>query len=75
VFIGDAIHHPIQLMFPALSTIADFDQDASRASRRALIDKHADTGAIVLPHHFASPSSGTIRRAGDGFGFDAIAGS
>src|SRR5438477_69311 len=44
VFIGDVIHHPIQLLFPDLSTRADFDQNAARVSRRALIDKHADTG-------------------------------
>jgi glyoxylase-like metal-dependent hydrolase (beta-lactamase superfamily II) len=75
VFIGDVIHHPIQLLFPDLSTRADFDQNAARVSRRALIDKHAETGTIVLPQHFATPSCGTISRAGNAFRFDFIEGS
>jgi glyoxylase-like metal-dependent hydrolase (beta-lactamase superfamily II) len=75
VVIGDVIHHPMQLMFPDLSTRADFDMDAARVTRRALIEKHAGTGNLVMPHHFATPSCGTIVRAGNGFRFDAVAGS
>ena len=75
VFIGDVIHHPLQLMFPDLSTRADFEMNAARVTRRALIEKHADTGALVLPQHFATPSCGTIKRAGDAFRFDFIEGS
>jgi glyoxylase-like metal-dependent hydrolase (beta-lactamase superfamily II) len=75
VFIGDVIHHPMQVLFPQLSCRADFDMDASRVSRTALIEKHAESGAIILPQHFASPSCGRIKRAGNGFTFDFIAGS
>ena len=75
VFIGDVIHHPIQLLHPELSTRADFDQNAARASRTALIEKHAGTGTLVLPQHFATPTCGTIERAGGAFRFDFIQGS
>jgi len=75
VVIGDVIHHPMQLLFPDLSTRADFDMDAARVTRRALIEKHAGTGHLIMPHHFATPSCGTIERAGGGFRFDAVAGS
>jgi len=75
VLIGDAIHHPMQLLFPDLSSRADFDMNASRVSRRALIEKHADTDTIVLPHHFATPSCGRIVRAGKAFAFKFIEGS
>src|SRR5262249_22570782 len=75
VFIGDAIHHPIQLLFPDLSTRADFDMDAARVSRRALIEKHVGTRTVVMPQHFATPSCGTIERSGHSFRFDAIEGS
>ena len=75
VFIGDAIHHPMQLLFPDLSTRADFDMNASRISRRALIERHAGTGNVVLPQHFATPSCGMIERAGEAFRFDPIDGS
>ena len=54
---------------------ADVDMDASRPTRRALIEKHAGTGSIVMPHHFATPCSGTIERAGAGFSYTPIAGS
>jgi glyoxylase-like metal-dependent hydrolase (beta-lactamase superfamily II) len=72
VFIGDAIHHPMQIMFPDLSTRADTDQDMARVSRKKLIDMHAGTGNLIMPHHFATPTSGTIERAGKGFRFDFI---
>lgn len=72
VFIGDAIHHPMQIMFPHLSTRADSDQDMAHTSRRKLIEAHAGTGTLVMPQHFATPSSGTIERAGDGFRFRFI---
>jgi glyoxylase-like metal-dependent hydrolase (beta-lactamase superfamily II) len=75
VFIGDVLHHPIQLLFPELSTRADTDMDAARISRRALIEKHAGTGNVVMPQHFATPSCGTIERAGDTFRFAFIEGS
>jgi len=72
VFIGDAIHHPMQIMFPDLSTRADTDQDMASVSRKKLIETHAGTGNLIMPHHFATPTSGTIERAGDGFRFDFI---
>ena len=49
--------------------------NASHVSRRALIEKHAGTGNVVLPQHFATPSCGMIERAGDAFRFDPIEGS
>jgi glyoxylase-like metal-dependent hydrolase (beta-lactamase superfamily II) len=75
VFIGDAIHHPMQLLFPEVSTRADLDMNASRVTRRALIEKHAGAGSLVLPHHFATPASGRIERAGEAFRFDFVEGS
>jgi glyoxylase-like metal-dependent hydrolase (beta-lactamase superfamily II) len=75
VFIGDVIHHPIQLLFPDLSTRADFDMGAARVSRRALIEKHVETDTVVMPQHFATPSCGTIKRAADAFSFNFIDGS
>jgi hypothetical protein len=70
-----SIHHPMQVLYPDLSCRADFDMDASRVSRKALIEKHADTGSIVMPQHFATPSCGTIKRKGSSFAFEFVAGS
>ncbi|MEZ5816520.1 MAG: MBL fold metallo-hydrolase [Hyphomicrobiaceae bacterium] len=75
VFIGDVIHHPMQILYPDLSCRADFDMDASRITRKALIEKHADAGTIVMPQHFATPSCGRISRVGQGFTFGFVEGS
>ena len=61
VLTGDVMHHQIQLRYPEMSTIADDDQNLSRISRVALIEKHADTGHLIFPAHFPSPTVGTIQ--------------
>ena len=62
VFIGDIIHHPMQLLFPDLSCRADFDMDASRklaqgADRQARRYRHARPAPALrhalLRHHQA----------------------
>ena len=75
VFVGDVLHHPLQVLFPELSSRADFDMDASRVSRRAFIEKHADTGNLILPQHFVTPCCGRIASDGDGYRFDFVAGT
>ena len=70
VLTGDVMHHQIQLRFPEMSTIADEDQDLSRISRTAFIQQHADTGHLIFPSHFPSPTVGTIvTNATGGFKF------
>ena len=41
----------------------------------ALIEKHADTGTLLLPGHFQSPTIGTIERRTEGFAYKGRAGS
>ena len=60
VVTGDVVHHQIQLTFPSMSTMADADRDLARTTRTALIHKHADTGHLILPGHFPTPSVGRI---------------
>ena len=45
------------------------DQEAARRTRRAFLERYAETGTIVATAHFPSPSVGTIERAGEAFGF------
>lgn len=72
VFIGDVIHHQIQLRFPTISTKADLDRDRARQTRTALIEKHANTDTLLLPAHFQTPTVGTITRRADGFAYNPI---
>jgi glyoxylase-like metal-dependent hydrolase (beta-lactamase superfamily II) len=74
VFCGDVLHSPLQLARPDWSSSACADPVLSRAARRRLIERHADTQDLVLPAHFPAPSAGRIVRRGQAFGFDAYRG-
>jgi glyoxylase-like metal-dependent hydrolase (beta-lactamase superfamily II) len=62
VFMGDVIHHPVQLIKPEWSTFACSDRELSRRTRTRLIEEHAERGARLLPAHFPSPTAGRILR-------------
>ncbi|MGI3902253.1 MAG: MBL fold metallo-hydrolase [Janthinobacterium lividum] len=66
---GDVIHSPIQFTHPDLCSAADFDRDGSRRSRRALMERLAETGALLLTSHFPNPTAGRLSRQGDGYAF------
>ncbi len=72
VMTGDVIHHRVQLVYPDLSTIADSDRDQARASRTALMAKHADTGNVIFPAHFRAPSFGCLERKASGSGYNWV---
>jgi glyoxylase-like metal-dependent hydrolase (beta-lactamase superfamily II) len=72
VVTGDVIHHQIQLRFPTMSTVADTDRNLARQTRTALIEKMADSGTLLLPAHFRTPTVGTIHRAREGFRYAPI---
>jgi len=62
VFMGDVIHHPLQLIKPEWSTLACTDRDLSRQTRTRLIEEHAEHGTRLLPAHFPTPTVGRIVR-------------
>ena len=62
VFMGDVIHHPVQLIKPEWSTFACSDRELSRRTRTRLIEEHAERGTRLLPAHFPSPTAGRILR-------------
>lgn len=72
VLSGDVMHHPLQLVRPEWSSRACEDPEQSAATRRALIERYADTDTLIAPAHFASPTMGHIISRGDGFGFRLI---
>jgi glyoxylase-like metal-dependent hydrolase (beta-lactamase superfamily II) len=69
LFVGDVLHHPIQLIRPLWSTRACTDQALSRTTRTRLIEQHADSGMLILPAHFPAPTAGTIVRHKENFRF------
>ena len=69
VLSGDVVHHPLQLVRPEWSSRACADRAHSAATRRALLERLAETDTLLAPAHFASPSIGRVTRKGDAFGY------
>ncbi len=72
VLSGDVVHHPLQLIRPDWSSRACEDRQQSAATRRALIERIADSPTLLAPAHFASPSMGHVVSQGDGFGYRLV---
>ena len=66
---GDILHHPISMALPDLSMYADWNPDLGRATRRALLERCADTSTLLLTGHFPAPTAGHVVSAGDAFAF------
>ncbi|GAA2687225.1 MULTISPECIES: MBL fold metallo-hydrolase [Actinosynnema] len=69
---GDCLHHPVQLAHPDLTACVDVDPALSRATRRALLDRLAGTGTLLLGTHFAPPTAGRVVRHGSGYRLDPV---
>ena len=67
IMTGDMLHHPLQLAEPDWNSNACEDPAQARATRRAFIERHADTGDLVVPADFPEP--GYITRAKEGWRF------
>ena len=66
---GDVMHHPLQLRYPDWSTLYCFDRDQARATRKSFLDRYADSGKLIMPAHFPTPTAGHICRHGNHYGF------
>jgi len=66
---GDWLHHPVQLAEPTWAEIGDADVEQARETRRRMLARLADTGALLLGTHFGAPSAGRVVRDGDVFRF------
>jgi glyoxylase-like metal-dependent hydrolase (beta-lactamase superfamily II) len=72
VFAGDLIHSPLQTRYPELSMRFDVDQAQAAVTRRSFLERYCDTDTLCCTAHFPSPSTGKIRRKGDGFSCEAV---
>jgi glyoxylase-like metal-dependent hydrolase (beta-lactamase superfamily II) len=66
---GDLMHHPLQLRYPDWSTRFCADPATARTTRRDFLARHADTGTLIFPAHFPSPTGGFVERRGDHYCF------
>jgi glyoxylase-like metal-dependent hydrolase (beta-lactamase superfamily II) len=72
VISGDLMHTPLQARYPELSPKFDVDPNQAATTRRDFLERYCDTDTLCCTAHFPSPSSGKIRRWGDGFSCQAV---
>lgn len=70
VMSGDLMHHPVQCGEPDWNSCFCVDDHGARNTRRAFLDKHAETDTLIMPAHFPTPSAGRIKADADRFRFE-----
>jgi glyoxylase-like metal-dependent hydrolase (beta-lactamase superfamily II) len=68
---GDMIHSPIQGRYPELGMRADYDSAQAGKTRRSVFDRFCEEDTLMCVTHFPAPSTGRVRRWGDGYKFVA----
>ncbi len=71
---GDRIHSPLQGKYPDLGMMADYDSPQAGQTRRKIFDRFCEERTIMCASHFPAPSTGLVRRWGDGYKFVPAAG-
>ncbi|MBW5484496.1 MBL fold metallo-hydrolase [Streptomyces bambusae] len=67
VFVGDLLHHPVQILHPACNSCFCLDPAGAAASRLRVLGRAAAERELVVPAHFAGAGSVGVRREGEGF--------
>ena len=67
LFLGDVMHHPLQVYRPDLRSVYCEFPDASRDSRQWILSYASGNHALCFSSHFAESSAGYISRRTDGF--------
>jgi len=67
IFCGDAIHHPLQIFQPGLSTSTCVDQKLAAETRKKILAEAADSGRLVVPAHFRGQRRAHVRAGSGGY--------
>jgi glyoxylase-like metal-dependent hydrolase (beta-lactamase superfamily II) len=67
---GDLTHHPVQWAEPDWGASPDSDPVESEATRRRLIEEHANTAMLVIGTHYAPPTAGHLVHRDGGVRFE-----
>lgn len=67
LFIGDIMHNPIQIAYPAWSSAFCFDPDQARRTRARVLERSATRQSLLCPGHFGGPHVGRVAEAGGRF--------
>lgn len=69
-FSGDAIHHPLQFADPHCSSIACWDPIQAGVTRQQLLEEHVESGKLLLPAHFPTPTACRVSHHNEAFSFE-----
>jgi glyoxylase-like metal-dependent hydrolase (beta-lactamase superfamily II) len=72
LFWGDVIHHPVQLIRHDLPFAFDADGAQASRTRKAVMERVADSDTLCFPAHFRRTSAGYVKRDGDAFRYEWI---
>jgi glyoxylase-like metal-dependent hydrolase (beta-lactamase superfamily II) len=67
LFLGDVMHHPLQVYRPDLRSVYCEFPEASRASREWILSYASENHTLCFTSHFAESSTGYVSRGNDGF--------
>lgn len=67
LFIGDVMHHPIQVMIPDWNSVFCAIPETARWTRRKLLQHCAKTGCLMLPAHFNRPFAFYVEDTSEGY--------
>ena len=69
VMSGDLMHSPVQCLHAEWTAWPDWDPDQAKRTRRAFMERYAETDTLICTAHFPLPSAGRIVGHGDAFRF------
>lgn len=69
MFVGDVMHHPLQIYYPSWNTNLCEDPDLAQRTRVRILEHCAQHDSLLAPAHFASPHCGHVIRRERGFAF------
>ena len=67
LFVGDILHHPVQVHCPDWNSPFCEDQRQARITRRRVLAEAAEREALLVPAHFGGIHCCRVRRDGDAF--------
>jgi glyoxylase-like metal-dependent hydrolase (beta-lactamase superfamily II) len=66
-FCGDVLHHPLQVPLWHWRSVVCSDPERACETRREVLEHCAESGALLLPAHFAAPHGGYVASRGPSF--------
>jgi glyoxylase-like metal-dependent hydrolase (beta-lactamase superfamily II) len=67
LFVGDLVHTPLQMIEPDHDTCLSEDQRQAALTRRRMLERAADTNALVVPAHLGGAGAAEVVREGPDF--------